>query len=84
MGGSLKAKGFGNGKCRRSHPQAALEAATLPSYRINYDRVLISHKEIAVIGVQVYVHLFIRKIVTLMAARALDFIALEIRWDFQF
>jgi hypothetical protein len=28
MGGSLKAEGFGDGKFRRSHPQAALEAAT--------------------------------------------------------
>jgi len=27
-GGSLKAKGFGHGHCRRNHPQAALEAAT--------------------------------------------------------
>ncbi|HCO95742.1 MAG TPA: hypothetical protein DIU00_17650 [Phycisphaerales bacterium] len=29
MGGSLKAEGFGDGKCIGSHPQAALEAATL-------------------------------------------------------
>ena len=27
-GGSLKAEGFGDGKCQRNHPQAALEAAT--------------------------------------------------------
>ena len=27
-GGSLKAKGFGDGQCRRNHPQASLEAAT--------------------------------------------------------
>ena len=28
MCGSLKAEGFGDGKCQRNHPQAALEAAT--------------------------------------------------------
>ena len=28
MGGSLKAEGFGDGQCSKSHPQAALEAAT--------------------------------------------------------
>jgi len=27
-GGSLKAEGFGDGQCRKSHPQASLEAAT--------------------------------------------------------
>jgi len=27
-GGSLKAKGFGDGQYKRNHPQAALEAAT--------------------------------------------------------
>jgi hypothetical protein len=27
-GGSFKAEGFGDGECKRSHPQAALEAAT--------------------------------------------------------
>jgi hypothetical protein len=30
FGGSLKAEGFGDGQYARSHPQAALEAATLP------------------------------------------------------
>ncbi len=29
LSGSLKAEGFGDGGCRKSHPQAALEAATL-------------------------------------------------------
>jgi len=29
LGGSLKAEGFGDGKCMGNHPQAALEAATL-------------------------------------------------------
>ena len=29
LGGSLKAKGFGDGRSDGSHPQAALEAATL-------------------------------------------------------
>jgi len=32
MGGSLKAEGFGDGQCQRSHPQAALEVATLVDY----------------------------------------------------
>jgi hypothetical protein len=40
LGGSLKAEGFGDGEYRRSHPQAALEAATLPSYQINFDRLI--------------------------------------------
>jgi hypothetical protein len=40
LGGSLKAKGFGDGKYRKSHPQAALEAATLPSYQIKFDKLL--------------------------------------------
>jgi len=46
--GSLKAEGFGEGGCGKSHPQAfdklrrgaALEAATLESYQINFDRLL--------------------------------------------
>jgi hypothetical protein len=40
LGGSLEAKGFGDGKCRKSHPQAALEAATLPVCQIEFDRLL--------------------------------------------
>jgi hypothetical protein len=32
LSGSLKAEGFGDGYSARSHPQAALEAATLPDY----------------------------------------------------
>ena len=28
VGGSLKAEGFGDGRCQGNHPQAALEAAT--------------------------------------------------------
>jgi len=40
LGGSLKAEGFGDGECRRRHPQAALEAATPPSYKIKFDRLL--------------------------------------------
>ncbi|MBL7154499.1 MAG: DUF4981 domain-containing protein, partial [Phycisphaerae bacterium] len=32
LGGSLKAEGFGDGQCKTSHPQAALEAATLPDW----------------------------------------------------
>jgi len=39
LGGSLKAKSFGDGEYRRNHPQATLEAATLPSYQINIDRL---------------------------------------------
>jgi len=42
LDGSLKAKGFGDGKCRRNHPQAALEAATLPSYKSKFDRLLLN------------------------------------------
>jgi hypothetical protein len=30
----------GDGEYRRNHPQAALEAATLPSYQIKFDRLL--------------------------------------------
>jgi hypothetical protein len=32
LGGSLKAKGFGDGQYEKSHPQASLEAATLLNY----------------------------------------------------
>jgi len=32
MGGSLKAEGFGDGKCRRNQPQASLEATTHASH----------------------------------------------------
>jgi len=48
MGGSLKAEGFGGGKYTGRNPQAfdklrrgaALEAATHPSYKIKFDRLL--------------------------------------------
>ena len=39
LGGSLKAGGFGDGRCARSHPQAALEAATPPDHQIKLDRL---------------------------------------------
>jgi len=40
LGGSLKAEGFGDGQSAKSHPQAALEAATLPDYGIKFDKIL--------------------------------------------
>ena len=40
LGGSLKAEGFGDGHCASSHPQAALEAATLLDCQIRFDRPL--------------------------------------------
>jgi len=41
LGGSLKAEGFGDGEYRKRHPQAALEAAILPSYKIKFNRLIV-------------------------------------------
>ena len=39
-GQAVAREGFGDGECRRSHPQAALEAATLSNYQIKFDRAI--------------------------------------------
>ena len=39
MGASVKAEGFGDGQCARSHAQAALEAATLSGHQIEFEKL---------------------------------------------